>query len=448
MTERYIVTWAQNATPPHAPTLAAFKRWCSDHRGQLIVVPGRYKNPTSVWAAGDADDDWWHADIAPYVDHGCRSLSRNLRVFGDMSIQPTATRPLSGFEVFAGKSSGIFGHPRRALEVVPTSTRSPKILWTTGAVTRANYTDSKAGRKAREHHVYGGVIVEVDRDGSYFVRHISTDSQGRFIDLGRRYGPEGDLGPAKTLTLTLGDVHVGWEDADLTAATERLIAELSPTSLVLHDVLDMFARNHHIRTHREWYDRHPLSVENEVERVAAYLTDVSTKVPRVKVVRSNHDEHFERWLDEHRRDRDPRNDPYFCRAWARAYDYREAHGSWPDMLALECRRLGVPKNVDFLRRGDSFRVRGVEHGFHADRGANGARASVLTYVRMGVKVTGAHSHTPWIRDGFFRVGVGSALDHRYNGLPSSWVQACCPLYEDGKRQIVIFVGKRYKGGMR
>lgn len=447
MTQRYIVTCAQNATPVFKPAMRSFETWAKAHKAEICVIRNRYRNPTSIWSDADTGDDWWAEEVTPYLV-GRKTVSRNLRIIGDVSIQPTAVRPLSGFEVYAGETSCIFGHPRRALEVVPTATRNPKIFWTTGSVTKPNYTKSKAGAKAKAHHVYGAVIVEVEKDGTYFCRDVTCDSKGRFIDLGVRWSEDGPE-RVRTLTLTEGDSHTHYADPALERAKDRLYAELSPEWAVVHDVHDMFSRNHHIRTHREWFDRHPYLVEDEVEKTAAHLTRRAGQASKgVKVVRSNHDEHFERWLDEHRRDRDPQNDPYFCRAWARAYDYRAKNGSWPNMLELECRRLGVPKNVDFLTRpggrNGSFKVKGVEHGFHTDKGINGARGSIMSYVRLGVKATGGHGHTPWTRDGFRRVGVGAGLDHGYNDLPSTWVQADVALYEDGHRQTIIYVNGRYK----
>ena len=54
---------------------------------------------------------------------------------------------------------------------MPTINGNPKMLLTTGSITVPNYTDSKVGHKAKFHHSLAAAIVEVDENGSVFVRH-------------------------------------------------------------------------------------------------------------------------------------------------------------------------------------------------------------------------------------------------------------------------------------
>lgn len=62
--ERYVVTYAQNATPVHEPFLAALRVYCEAQHAHLIVIPGRYKNPTSQWGEHHSHDEWWAPEIA------------------------------------------------------------------------------------------------------------------------------------------------------------------------------------------------------------------------------------------------------------------------------------------------------------------------------------------------------------------------------------------------
>jgi hypothetical protein len=89
---------------------------------------------------------------------------------------------------------------------------------------------------------------------------------------------------------------------------------------------------------------------------------------------------------------------------------------------------------------------GVEHGFHGDLGPNGARGTTLNLSRLGAKVTKAHDHTAAVLDGVYSVGVTGKLDQGYNHLPSTWIHAQVVLGADGKRQVVVIVDGRYKGG--
>src|SRR5699024_2962588 len=77
----------------------------------------------------------------------------------------------------------IFGHPKVHLEVLPTlDCESPKKMFTTGAITHKNYTDSKAGKKGEFNHTFGFVIVELDGD-VFHARQITAKKNGDFNDI-------------------------------------------------------------------------------------------------------------------------------------------------------------------------------------------------------------------------------------------------------------------------
>lgn len=477
MSKIYFVTYAQNATPVHQLFWSSVKQFERHRNAEVIVAPGRYRNPTSRFSKRQRDQEWWSAELAPYLlgkmvkvrkgnkpptphmKPGRKKLCDSLTVFADISVQPTANRPLSSFEVFTGESSAIFGHPKRALEVVPTGTRTPRVMFTTTACTLPNYTDSKAGKKGAAHHVLGGLIVEVDRDGTYFARHVTADwKTGEFTDLDTRYTPEGVEQAPRAETLTLGDFHSGKEDELVLGATRRLVELVKPKALVLHDFLDFYTRNHHeTKKLRARYLGAGKLVEPEVRDAAKNVYRLSRWGDHDLVfVRSNHDDHLDRWLDDHDDHKDPENAPYYHQLWARAFEHHQKFGRFPDLFGLEMHRFlatdwggaakGALARCKFLRLNESHRVCGVEHGFHGHIGNNGSRGSVRSYARLGCKVTKGHDHTPCIMDGVFSVGVTARLEHGYNHLPSTWMNAHCVLHADGKRQMVIIMNGRFRGG--
>src|SRR5690554_4811936 len=57
--QRYVITAAQNATPVNKRFFASLLTYCKVRDAQLLVIPYRYKNPTSMWTAAAQDDDWW-----------------------------------------------------------------------------------------------------------------------------------------------------------------------------------------------------------------------------------------------------------------------------------------------------------------------------------------------------------------------------------------------------
>lgn len=469
MTKRYILSWAQNATPVFVPLFESFQTFCRHNDAELIVIPGRYRNPTSLWSRGQQDGEWWAPELEPYLAGSWstetkrvrgkdtkrrvlrparRKLGKLLEVYTDISIQPTASRPLSGFEVFTGNCHAIFGHPKRALEVVPTGTRSPRVQFTTSACTVRNYTPTKAGKKGDAHHVLGALVVEVEPNGTFFARHITSNQDGSFTDLATTYRPEGAFEAERAETLTLGDLHAVRAHEPTLAAAERLAKIVRPRYTVIHDALDFEARNHHDRGLRSKFDKRFSTVEAEVGHTCGTLDRVSRWVEdgQTVVVRSNHDEFFERWLNEHNDTTDAVNAPYYHQMWSRAFSKRK-DGRWPNLLELEARRLGLrSRKVRFLARNESFRRGGVEHGFHGDKGPNGSRGTKLAFARLGCKVNIGHSHVAGIMDSVWQAGHVSDEDHGYNDLPSGWVRTAIVTHADRKRQMIFFVKGKFCGG--
>lgn len=463
MTRRFIISYAQNATPIHQGFFESVQSYCRHNDAEFLVVAGRYKNATSVWTAAQESDEWWAPELEPYLVGSWmtqtktdrkgketdrrsfvperKELGRNLTLFSDISIQPTANRPLSGFEVFVGDSHAIFGHPKRALEVVPTGTRQPRAQWTTSACTLPNYTPSKAGKKGHAHHVLGALVVEVEATGVFFCRHVSANDDGSFTDLATTYDAEGAWEAADAVSFTPGDIHAGRQHEPTMEAIARLCGLVKPKYLFGHDVLDFAARNHHKRGLRDAYDGRFDTVESELDVAAGVVRRMSSWGPRLVIVRSNHDTHFERWMDEHDDDKDPVNAPYYHRMWSRAFHKRK-DGHWPNLFEIECRRRGVRK-VKFLKLNEPFVRGGVAHQFHGHLGPNGSRGSKIAFSRLGCKVNIGHSHTPGIMDGVWQAGHSSDEDHGYNNNPSTWLRAGVLTLADGKRQMVFFIKGRY-----
>lgn len=446
MAKTYVVTWAQNASPVHAGFLAAL----GHYPGELLVIKGRYKNPTSIWLQEDQDDQWWAPELAEHLTARRIQLCKNLCVYGDVVTIPTAIRPLSGWEVFAGHNSGILGHPKRALETIPSARRMPRVLATTGAITEPNYTDSRAGKRGDAHHVFGALVVEVETSGTFHIRQITADKRtGAFTDLDRVYTAQGVKDAPRALVLTLGDLHVGQEVQEVQAATMELIQLVQPRHLVLHDVLDFRTRNHHDKTLRALYGKALLKVKNEVEAAVFTLGYYSGLKPKmqVHVVRSNHDEALERWLEEANPKADPVNAGYWFDLNARLCAGFDATGSWQDAFAMEAERLKL-RGVHFLARNEDLTIADVAYGWHGDKGPNGSRGSSLAYAKLGAKTVTGHSHSPKIVDGNYTVGVTAKLDQGYNLTPSSWAHAHAVQYADGKRALVLIVNGRFRAPAR
>jgi hypothetical protein len=63
--QRYVITSAQNATPINKPFFESLKTYCRLAKATLLVIPYRYKNPTSIWSEKAQEDDWWGEPVGP-----------------------------------------------------------------------------------------------------------------------------------------------------------------------------------------------------------------------------------------------------------------------------------------------------------------------------------------------------------------------------------------------
>jgi hypothetical protein len=449
----YVVTYAQNATPVHKPFFAALQVYCRARGATLIVIPGRYKNPTSLWNENNETDEWWAAETQPFLFDGVKTLGDHLTIHGDISIQPTAKTPLSDFEVYAGACSAVFGHPRLQLRTVATGKRRyPRILTTTGACTLPNYTRSKAGKKAEAHHVFGATVIE---QGSklFHMRQINATKDGSFIDLDVAYDARGTRPAARPLGIVFGDIHVDMSDSQVLAASftrpDSMMRRLQPVYAVYHDVLHFGSRSHHKR--HDFSDRYRrargLATDDVAEEVIAavrFLDEMTPQSTQAIVVRDNHSAHFDRWLNEADFRSDPKNARFFIDAWSLKLEKFEATGAWTPAFEL-CYEIMGEARARFLQRDDPFKLGDIEVSFHGHSGANGSRGSLGGFAKLGVKSIVAHTHTPGIQDGCTMVGVGGALDQEYNELPSSWMNTHCIVYANGKRSLVNIIDGEWCG---
>lgn len=458
LAKTYVITSAQNATPVHAGFFAALLRYCKKHKAELVVIPLRYRNPTSAWTENDSADDWWAAEVVPYLCDTRHMLNKNLAVLADIKVQPTAENPLTGFESISRGESCILGHPKVSLTTVPVpSHATPKLMTTTGSVTKANYTGTKAGKKGEFHHSYAAVVVELDEGNTFHLRHISAVKDGSFIDLDTEYTPKAIRKAPPALALVMGDTHAIFADSKVLDATFRpkgLVDTLKPKHLVWHDVLDFYSANHHHK-HEPFlrlakYKSKMHEVEKEVRQTFALVDKYLRRYPKVQHVfpHSNHDAALMRWLKE----ADWRDDPANAVFYLETASYVASHTATnvkgqahiPDPFAFWGNRLlSAPGRCNFLSADDSFVVAGVDIGSHGHIGPNGARGSLKGLGRLGVKSIIGHSHSPGIFEGAMQVGTSSQLRLGYNKGASGWLNTHGVLYANGKRTLINFINGKY-----
>lgn len=448
--QRYVITAAQNATAINRPFFDSLLGYCKHQRAQLIVIPYRYKNPTSIWSKAAEHDDWWAAELVPYMLDRRVRLNKHLILLADIKTQPTANTPLQGFESITGPHSAIIGHPKLELTTVPTpQERLPKLLTTTGAVTQKNYLPSKAGKKGEFHHTFGACVVEVDRS-TFHMRQINAVKDGSFMDLRYEYRGAKRTDTGGVAALILGDEHEEFIDPSAVSATfgrGGIVPTLRPALIISHDIHDFYSRNHHHigEAFIEYVKHHTGTddVRKMLEKTFAYVTRTTPPYAKRVFVSSNHPDALAKWVKRADWRSDPRNAEFLLETalvMLRGSYMGDSGAKTIDPFAYWGHKmLANDSSYVFLAADQSFQVCGIELGYHGHYGLNGARGSRNSFARIGTKVVIGHGHSPGIREGAYQTGTNSRLRLEYVHGPSSWLHTDCLVYKNGKRSLISVI---------
>lgn len=455
-TVRFVITSAQNATPCFSPALSTLLNICDRLKAKLIVVPYRYHNPTSIWSKTAQSNDWWSEELQKYLLEQPLMISPDLTLLADIKIQPTAMNPTIGFETITGGKSAIIGHPKLELLSIPTpQNRMAKLFTTTGAITKPNYIPSAAGKKGQFHHTYAALFVEANKD-RFFIRQLVSTSEGKIIDLDTEYLPDGKIRKTNPLALVMGDTHQEFVDPGVMNATfiseKSILKVLRPKYLVWHDVHDFYSRNHHhegkifinYAKHISGRDDVEKALDETYQFVDKYSPSYCTNI----FVPSNHPDALARWVEANATDagKDLKNLVFWAKtfqAMALGTRMTESRSITIDPFEYWARsKMKCYSRSVFLKRDQSFRLQGVEIGYHGDQGLNGSRGNIRGFGKIGTKSIIGHSHSPGIKSGTYQVGTSSFLSLEYNKGPSSWLHCHALIYPNGKRSLLfIFDGE-------
>jgi hypothetical protein len=456
---RYVVTAAQNATPVHEGFLAALEGYCRKNKAELLVIPYRYKNPTSQWTESQANADVWEVPTDLLFNRR-HNVNENLTIVGDVKTQPTAVNPLTGFESISGARSAIFGHSKLQLKTVPTPQgRLPKILTTTGACTLPNFVNSRTGKVGEFHHVLGATIIE--QQGKIFhMRQLLGDkaARGGFYDIDGWYEAGGFIGLSVgplPLSLTMGDTHVDDIDPAVERATfKEIIPELKPRTLFYHDLVSGISVNHHT-------ERNPFvsiaraamensNVAGEFYRAFEFVEKRLAHVEQAVIVPSNHNDWLHWWiLNSDWRTMNPFNRRFYLEvALALALKAENLNVNQAERLnafiELARGRFKEASKVRVLDYDESCMLGEIEHGMHGHLGPNGARGNIHNLRRIGVKSNTGHVHTPGIDEGAWAAGTSTRLRLGYNRGPSGWLNSHILTYANSKRTLLTIIDGRWR----
>jgi hypothetical protein len=375
-------------------------------------------------------------------------LNRKFYLCG-IKVSAKQLNPLTGLDRLAqGRGSAILASPKQYLKFVANSNmKIPRALMTTGAITKPDYSTDLSISKRTSYladfdHVMGGIIVEIQDDRIFHFRQIQADDDGSFIDLGWKYQPNGEVVEVGDATCVFGDTHVGSHDPDVDDCLQEIVDYTHASEIIVHDLFDCRFNNHHEQnpvTRAILFEKGTTSMINEGEITAAWLSDWSDRVEKVTVVKSNHDEALERYIDEGRWKDDPENLYHAC-------DLVKKRIEGEDILKyLIEEKIGYKDEaINWLERDEDYMVYGIENGAHGDLGSNGSKGTLASVERAYYKATVGHSHTAGILRNIYQVGTSTFRKLHYNRGPSSWTNTMCIQYPNGSRQLINII--RTKAG--
>lgn len=439
----YFITSAQNATPVNKKLLKSMKAYAEFRDAQIEVIALRYKNPTSVFTDKQKKDNYWSQEVTEYLVANRFTIGNRMTVLGDVKTQLTASMPLTSMEGLTRGESAIVGHPRMHFRTLPTlDAHKSKFLLTSGSITVPNYTDSKAGKRAEFNHVNGFTIIETDGEDRLHIRQVSSDKDGSFYDLDYFVdGKEVVYKPQGVKALVGGDIHVGETCPVTHKCTLGMLDRFTPNYYIAHDLMSGYSVNPHekndpfIALQRE--EDSSWDFRKELKQVKKYVKEVLTHVPKMVIVKSNHDDFIDRFIINADWRKEQNKKTYLKYANLKAKN-KLPNGILPYEMEKE-----FGDSVLALTDSCSFIVADNELANHGHLGISGSRGSSMQYKRLNIKTITGHSHSPLLEDGNLTVGTQTYLKLNYTKGMGRWANANAIVHENTKRQLLIIEDGEY-----
>lgn len=439
--KRFIITTAVSGKRVDERFLASIKTH-NEVEGSMLLI-----QPCEDVASRNSIFDWeLDKALREYPVVFDELYLNNKLYLSNIKVSAKQVNPLTGLDRMAqAKGSMILASPKQYLKFVANSNqKTPRALMTTGALTKPDYsTDLSMSQRssyiADFDHKLGGVIVEIQDDRIFHFRQIQVDEDGSFIDLGWRYRPDGKVEEVEESISIFGDTHVGSHDLQVDECLQEIVNYTNSKEIVVHDLFDCRFNNHHEMNKKATRAIIAMagksSMMKEGEITADWLNDWSKRVDKITIVKSNHDEALERYIDEGRWKDDPENLYYACDLVKKFIE-----GVDPlKHLIEEMIGLDNSEKINWLNRDEDYIIDGIENGAHGDLGANGSRGSLRNIESAYHKANVGHSHTAGIWREVFQVGTSTYRKLHYNRGPSSWTNTMCIQYPNGLRQLINII---------
>jgi len=482
--KRYILTSAQNNTHVHQSAWTNLLALAGYYGAKVIVGTYTYNQnaygPKSIKRGTELTRDsktfekelWYDPVIESYIEDRRIELAKGLVWCGEYNALPTNVNPLAGLESYTSRKSAIFPHAKLAMRSIPTMQgEGVKLNYTTGTITKRNYIQKREGVIAEFHHVYGGLLVEVNSDGYWWVRQLNQDDDTNTMQDLKVRVKNGEVvtTDARVEAVTHGDLHGTFADPQIVETSLDMVDILLPKYQFLHDVLEGAAINRHQRkyatTHEKFHTwlRGYHRLDNELVDTAKLLEQYDRPFAQTVIIDSNHDDVWIKlWLREYDYRKDPSNTEIFLKL--QSYLYNQIRNGVTDeesrartanpkmvrdisMIQYALREIGNYKaKAKFLLADESFLTcnKKIENGMHGHLGPAGKFGSPTGLSKMGRKANTAHTHSTGIWNGLYVAGTSSKLRWDYTKGPSNWTHSHIVTYPNGKRTIITIYNGQWK----
>ena len=443
--DKFVITTAVSGKAVDEDFLSSLKNYAERNNAMILILPcedAANRNSVYKWELSPA------LKKCGYVVYRDLYINDNVYI-SDIKVSAKQIDPLTGLDIFAqSKGTMILASAKQNLKFVPNSNiKLPRALMTTGAVTVPDYKQDaymskRISKIAEFNHVLGAVILERESKETFHFRQIQADAYGCIADLGIKYSPNGDAEEMEGTVAILGDCHVGVHNLKVHEQLKEIVTTMNCEKVILHDIFNATSITHHdngkFAVKAAKANKGLSSLEKEGKLVCSYLKEWSNYTDELVIVKSNHDEALDRYLNEGRWMTDAINF-YFSLDLVKKLVEEEDPLKYmiEKVLALK-----ADANIVWLKRDEDYNVYGSECGSHGDLGSNGARGSLAAIEKAYNRAVVGHSHTAGIHRQVYQVGTSSDLKLDYNRGSSSWTQSMALIYPNGSRQLINIVPRK------
>ncbi len=423
--KRFVITTAVVGAKVDRVALAAIKTYCKKNNATLLVVP--CADPAA--SVSDGIDPLLLEEniVFDNVD-----LNSNIMI-SSIKISAKQIMPHTGLGRFGQRNkSMILASPKQNLEFIAVANNKiPHALMTTGAITLPSYATKRymslrTSYIAEHDHVMGALIVEIVNNQIYHFRQVQFKNGG-FIDLGVKYTKKG-ISKVSPEAIVLGDLHITHTCPVVESTTYKMLSDLKPKNIVLHDSFNGLSISHHLEKKSITKARlNPPTLKDELDANKLVFKKLK-KYGKIVVVKSNHDIWIDRYLDDGRYVFDHVN-----LKTALELALAKVNGNDPYEYYID------DKDIRFLKRDEDFIIQGIQLGSHGD-----VEGSLVRVEKSFGKAIVGHSHSGAILRGVYRVGTSTELREDYVQGATNWTNTHCLLYPDGSRQLINIISGDYR----